>query len=89
MKFGFYTLGCKVNQYETQAMEQILREKGHTVGDFTEDCDVYIVNTCSVTAVADNLQAAVNKAYDAADRIHFENSFCRRDIGARALKALN
>ena len=59
MKFGFYTLGCKVNQYETQAMEQILREKGHTVGDFTEDCDVYIVNTCSVTAVADKKNRAV------------------------------
>ena len=53
MKIGFYTLGCKVNQYETQAMEQILREKGHTIGDFREACDGYIINTCSVTAVAD------------------------------------
>ena len=53
MKIGFYTLGCKVNQYETQAMEQILREMGHEIGDFREDCDGYIINTCSVTAVAD------------------------------------
>ncbi len=53
MKFGFYTLGCKVNQYETQAMEQLLIAQGHTVGDFSEPCDGYIINTCSVTAVAD------------------------------------
>ena len=53
MKFGFYTLGCKVNQYETQAMEQMLLALGHTVGRFSEPCDGYIINTCSVTAVAD------------------------------------
>ena len=53
MKSGFYTLGCKVNQYETQAMEQILREKGHEVGTLKDPCDGYIINTCSVTAVAD------------------------------------
>ena len=53
MKFAFYTLGCKVNQYETQAMEQQLAELGHCVGDFAEPCDGYIINTCTVTAVAD------------------------------------
>ena len=53
MKFSFYTLGCKVNQYETQAMEQFLIDKGHSIGSFTESCDGYIINTCSVTAVAD------------------------------------
>ncbi len=53
MTFGFYTLGCKVNQYETQAMEQLLREMGHEVRSFQEPCDGYIINTCSVTAVAD------------------------------------
>ena len=53
MTFGFYTLGCKVNQYETQAMEQLLREMGHEIRAFQEPCDGYIINTCSVTAVAD------------------------------------
>lgn len=53
MKYAFYTLGCKVNQYETQAMEQWLTAAGHTVGSFEEPCDCYIVNTCTVTAVAD------------------------------------
>ena len=59
MKIGFYTLGCKVNQYETQAMEQILREKGHEVGTLKDICDAYIINTCSVTAVADKKNRAV------------------------------
>ena len=59
MKFAFYTLGCKTNQYETQAMEQILRQLGHTVGSFEEACDGYVINTCSVTAVADKKNRAV------------------------------
>ena len=59
MKFGFYTLGCKVNQYETQAMEQLLIQKGHSVGDFSGSCDAYIINTCSVTAVADRKNRTV------------------------------
>ena len=59
MKFGFYTLGCKVNQYETQAMEQLLVEQGHQIGDFGGVCDGYIINTCSVTAVADKKNRAV------------------------------
>ena len=59
MKIGFYTLGCKVNQYETQAMEQLLREMGHQVGTLKDACDGYIINTCSVTAVADKKNRAV------------------------------
>ncbi len=59
MKIGFYTLGCKVNQYETQAMEQLLVSWGHTVGSFREPCDGYVINTCSVTAVADKKNRAV------------------------------
>ena len=59
MKFAFYTLGCKTNQYETQAMEQLLVQKGHEIGTWDETCDGYIVNTCSVTAVADKKNRAV------------------------------
>ena len=59
MRFSFYTLGCKVNQYETQAMEQLLRDMGHEIGHFDEPCDGYIINTCSVTAVADKKNRAV------------------------------
>ena len=59
MKFAFYTLGCKTNQYETQAMERLLLEKGHEIGHFEESCDGYVINTCSVTAVADKKNRAV------------------------------
>ena len=59
MKFAFYTLGCKVNQYETQAMEQLLLQKGHEIGAFSDKCDGYIVNTCSVTAIADRKNRTV------------------------------
>ena len=59
MKFGFYTLGCKVNQYETQAMEQLLKKQGHEICGFISGCDGYIINTCSVTAVADKKNRAV------------------------------
>ena len=53
MKVAIYTLGCKVNQYETQAMEQELLARGHTLTEFSDEADAYIVNTCSVTAVSD------------------------------------
>ena len=53
MRIAIYTLGCKVNQYETQAMEQELLRRGHTLVPFETAADGYIVNTCSVTAVSD------------------------------------
>ena len=59
MKIAFYTLGCKTNQYETQAMERILVDMGHTIGSFDEGCDAYVINTCSVTAVADKKNRAM------------------------------
>ena len=59
MKLAFYTLGCKVNQYETQAMEQLLIQMGHETAPFSAPCDGYIINTCSVTAVADKKNRAV------------------------------
>ena len=53
MVFAFQTLGCKVNQYETQAMEEILLSRGHTLAPFEGEADVYIINSCTVTAVSD------------------------------------
>lgn len=53
MRVGIYTLGCKVNQYETQAMERELLRRGHELVSFESAADAYIVNTCSVTAVSD------------------------------------
>ena len=59
MRFSFHTFGCKVNQYETQAMEQLLTARGHEICRFEDDCDGYIINTCSVTAVADKKNRAI------------------------------
>ena len=53
MKVAFYTLGCKVNQYETQALEQLFAGHGHTLVPFEGEADVYVINTCTVTAVSD------------------------------------
>ena len=53
MKIAFYTLGCKVNQYETQAMEQMMTARGHQLVPFEGEADAYVINTCSVTAVSD------------------------------------
>lgn len=53
MRVAFCTLGCKVNHYETQAMEELFRSSGHTVVSFEDEADAYIVNTCTVTAVSD------------------------------------
>ena len=50
---AFITLGCKVNQYETNAMTQQFIEKGYEVVDHTEKADIYIVNTCTVTNMSD------------------------------------
>ena len=50
---AFCTLGCKVNQYETNAMIQEFMKEGYTIVEFDEKADIYIVNTCTVTNMAD------------------------------------
>lgn len=50
---AFHTLGCKVNQYETQAMEELFLKSGFSIGDFDDFCDVYVINTCTVTGTGD------------------------------------
>lgn len=50
---SFCTLGCKVNQYETQAMENLFQKAGYTIGKFDEKCDIYVINTCTVTGMGD------------------------------------
>ena len=59
MRIAFYTLGCKTNQYETQAMEQLLEKAGYEIGSFEETNDAYVINTCSVTAIADKKNRAM------------------------------
>ncbi|AIS52174.1 threonylcarbamoyladenosine tRNA methylthiotransferase MtaB [Thermoanaerobacter kivui] len=50
---AFYTLGCKVNQYETEVMAELFKKAGYEVVDFDEKADVYVINTCTVTSRSD------------------------------------
>ena len=52
-KAALHNLGCKVNAYETEAMQQLLEQAGYEIVPFTEQADVYVINTCSVTNMAD------------------------------------
>ena len=52
-KAAFYTLGCKVNQYETEAMTELFKNRGYEITDFSSPADVYVINTCSVTSISD------------------------------------
>lgn len=70
-RVGLYTLGCKVSLYETEAIAERFAEAGYTVCPFEEVCDVYVINTCTVTAESDAksrkyIRRAVRKNPDAA-----------------------
>lgn len=52
-KAAFITLGCRVNQYETRAVKEAFEKLGFETGDFSEKCDVYVINTCTVTSESD------------------------------------
>lgn len=53
MRIAFATLGCKINQFETDVLQQDLTSRGNTIVPFHDEADVYIINTCSVTAKSD------------------------------------
>ena len=50
---SFYTLGCKVNQYETNAMEQQFIKNNYEIVENTQKADIYVINTCTVTNMAE------------------------------------
>ena len=52
-RVAFYTLGCKVNQYETNGMIQEFKNAGYKIVDFEDEADIYVVNTCTVTSISD------------------------------------
>ena len=53
MKVALHNLGCKVNAYETEAMQELLEQSGYEIVPFKEGADIYIINTCTVTNMAD------------------------------------
>lgn len=54
MKVGIYTLGCKVNTYESEYVASLFKEKNYIISDFDDICDIYVINTCSVTNQSDS-----------------------------------
>ena len=56
---AFHTLGCKVNQYETEAMEEIFKERGYKIVETSEKSDIYVINTCTVT----NMSASKSRQF--------------------------
>lgn len=50
-KAALHNLGCKVNAYETEAMQELLEQNGYEIVPFKEGADVYIINTCTVTNI--------------------------------------
>ena len=52
-KAALHNLGCKVNAYETEAMQELLEKNGYQIVPFQDEADIYIINTCSVTNIAD------------------------------------
>ena len=70
MTFYFITLGCKVNQYESELMAELLMNKGYTKADSSAECDICVINSCTVTATGD----AKNRKY--IHRVRRENPDC-------------
>ena len=60
---ALHNLGCKVNAYETEAMQQLLEEAGYEIVPFEECADVYVINTCSVTNIADRKSRQIGRAH--------------------------
>lgn len=70
MKVGIYTLGCKVNTYESEYVMSLFKEMGYQISSFDDVCDIYIINTCSVTNQSDSksrkiIREAIRKNSDA------------------------
>ena len=89
MDVAIYTLGCKVNQVETQAMERELLRRGHALVSFDGPADAYIVNTCTVTAVSDKkCRNIIRRARKAAPEAVVAACGCYAQTDPEAVSAL-
>ena len=89
MNVAFYTLGCKVNHYETQAMEELFRAAGHAVVPFDEIADAYVVNTCTVTQIGDKKsRQAISQAHRRNPSAPIVAVGCYAEVAKDAVKAL-
>lgn len=64
MTVSTYTIGCKVNQYETEAITEIFKEKGFSILPFGKKTDIFLINTCSVTAISESKNRQIIRKYN-------------------------
>ncbi|MBR6578464.1 MAG: tRNA (N(6)-L-threonylcarbamoyladenosine(37)-C(2))-methylthiotransferase MtaB [Clostridia bacterium] len=89
-KIGIITLGCKVNQYESEAFAEELRKRGYLTADGGEDCDGYIVNTCTVTAEADRKsRQMIRRAARAKEGVPVVVTGCTAEYSAEELSEID
>ena len=60
-KVALHNLGCKVNAYEVEAMQQLLEKAGYEIVPFEEGADIYLINTCTVTNIADRKSRQIHR----------------------------
>ena len=86
---GIYTLGCKVNQYESEAIAEILEEAGATVLPPNRVCDAYVINTCTVTAESDRkARQFIRRAIAKNPQAYIAVTGCLAETGAESLAAI-
>ena len=84
MKYIISTLGCKVNQYETQAMETLLQSHGHEPAIAGERADAVIVNTCAVTAESGRKsRQTIRRLREEINTLREENQALKREAGLK------
>lgn len=89
-KIGIITLGCKVNQYESEAFAEELRKRGYEISDGGEDCDGFIVNTCTVTAEADRKsRQMIRRAARSRDGVPVVVTGCTAEYSAKELSEID
>lgn len=89
MKVAFMTLGCKVNQFETETMEGLFKQKGYSVVPFEEAADAYVVNTCSVTSLGDRKsRQMIRRAHRANPKAVIAVCGCYAQVSPEEIKAI-
>ena len=88
-RIGIITLGCKVNQYESEAFSEELTRRGYEVCDSSENCDAYIINTCTVTAEADRKsRQMIRRAARQGENVAIVVTGCTAEYSAEELASI-
>ena len=88
-KVGFCTLGCKVNQYETEAMITLFKDRGYEIAAFDDVCDIYVINTCTVTGTGERKsRQMIHRAYGKNDSAVIIVTGCYSQVAPKAVAKL-